>query len=52
MEGNQFHVKVRDAYLELANSDTTGRWRVIDASQSLEEVEDALWAEVSRVLKL
>ncbi|MCB9801338.1 MAG: dTMP kinase [Pseudomonadales bacterium] len=52
MEGNKFHVKVRDAYLELAKSDDTGRWHIIDASQSLEAVEEALWEKTKSVLKL
>lgn len=50
MEAKQFHVKVREAYLELAAADTTGRWRVIDANASLEDVEEALWNELQPVL--
>ncbi len=52
MEGNEFHFKIRKAYLELAESDTTGRWQVIDASKSLEEVEAALWKKTKQVLGL
>ena len=52
MEGNEFHFKIRKAYLKLAESDTTGRWKVIDASKSLEEVEIALWEETKQVLGL
>jgi dTMP kinase len=52
MENEAFHEKVRAAYLELAQADTTGRWRVIDASGALEEVETALWKEIQTALKL
>ncbi len=52
MEGEQFHIKVRDAYLELAKADESGRWRIIDASQTLEEVENELWKQVAQALKL
>ena len=50
MEGTEFHVKVREAYLELANEDTTNKWHIIDASKSLEEVEEALWEKTKEVL--
>ena len=50
MEGMDFHVKVRDAYLELAKADTHDRWHIIDASQSLEEVQEELWTKVKTVL--
>jgi len=50
MEGMEFHVKVRDAYLELAKADTHDRWHIIDASQSLEEVQEELWTKVKTVL--
>ncbi|MDA1079945.1 MAG: dTMP kinase [bacterium] len=43
MQGTAFHDKVREAYLQLAKEDTTGRWQIIDASASLEEVEAAIW---------
>lgn len=52
MEGGEFHTKVRDAYLELARADTTGRWHIIDASQSLEAVEVQLWEAVVKLMKL
>lgn len=52
MEGVEFHVKVREAYLELAKEDTQNRWRVIDASKTLEEVEDAIWQSAKEVLGL
>ena len=42
MEGQEFHHKVRQAYLDLAKSDPK-RWEVIDASKSLEEVEAKIW---------
>lgn len=50
MEGTDFHSKVREAYLELANADTTGRWQIIDASKTLEEVEEAIWTQTQKFL--
>lgn len=38
MEAIEFHQKVRQAYLELAEGDSSGRWVVIDASKPLEVV--------------
>ena len=52
MEGTEFHVRVREAYLELAKADTTGRWKIIDASRPLEVVEEAIWEETKKVLSL
>ncbi len=46
-EDASFHEKVRNAYLELAKTDTTGRWKVIDAAQTLDEVSVAIWQEIS-----
>lgn len=48
MEATDFHEKVRSAYLQLAKEDTTGRWQVIDANKSLEEVSAAVWEVVSK----
>jgi dTMP kinase len=48
MEANDFHQKVRDAYLELANEDKTGRWQIIDASKSIEAVEQDIWNTISK----
>ncbi|HQM15642.1 MAG TPA: dTMP kinase [Candidatus Woesebacteria bacterium] len=43
METTQFHQKVRQAYLELVEEDKTGRWVVVDAKQSLEQIEEEIW---------
>ena len=51
MEDTSFHEKVRAAYLELAQSDTTGRWKIIDANKSLTEVSDAVWSAVQEQTK-
>jgi dTMP kinase len=51
MESKDFHQQVRQAYLELADNDEDGRWVVIDANQSLEEVEADVWEEVSSYLE-
>lgn len=50
MESNNFHQQVRQAYLELAKADPTGRWVVIDASQTLEAVEAEITQEVEKRL--
>jgi dTMP kinase len=40
-----FHERVRAGFLELANQ-SPDRWRIIDASQSLDRVVDAAWREI------
>lgn len=52
MEDTSFHDKVREAYLELAKSDTRDRWIVIDASKSVAEVDKEIWAEVSKRMNI
>jgi dTMP kinase len=52
MENVKFHEDVRAAYLQLANEDTTGRWKVIDASQALDKVAQEIWSEVEQGIKL
>lgn len=47
MEGADFHRQVREAYLSLAEADTSGRWQIIDASASLQEVEEQIWKKVA-----
>ncbi|MBU0974305.1 dTMP kinase [Patescibacteria group bacterium] len=46
MEAKNFHHKVRKAYLELAEEDKSGRWYVINASKSIEKVEEQMWEVV------
>ncbi len=50
MEATDFHDNVRAAYLEWAKADTSGRWEIVDASQSIEAVEQAIWDKVSERL--
>ena len=55
MEAKDFHEKVRNSYLTLARKDIKkngdkARWRIIDASASIELVEEAIWEEVSKLL--
>lgn len=38
MEAVEFHERVRAGYLAMAKDDTSGRWQVIDASQSIPSV--------------
>jgi dTMP kinase len=44
-EGAAFHARVRDAYRELARD---RGWVVVDASRSVEEVADGVWAAVKK----
>lgn len=48
MEAQDFHQKVRDAYLELAGEDKTNRWVIIDAQKSVDEVEADIWLEIKK----
>lgn len=50
MEGIDFHTKVREGYLKVANR-YPGRIKIIDASGSKEEVAEAIKREVIAVLK-
>jgi dTMP kinase len=43
-----FHQQVRDAYLQLAKEDKNGRWQLVDATQTVDEVEKAIWQIVER----
>lgn len=49
MQGTEFHEKVRQAYLDLAKADTTGRWQIIDASAALDAVEAAIWQATQNI---
>lgn len=51
MEKQDFHEKVRQAYLSLAEADKTGRWQVIDAGRSIDEIEQDIWKRVEDKLK-
>jgi len=44
-----FHQRVRQGYLKLA-ADESGRWLVVDASQSKEKIADIIWQRVSQLL--
>ena len=50
-EGLSFHQKVRKGFLELAAENERGRWRVIDAKKSIEQVADLVWQEVENFRK-
>jgi len=51
MEAKEFHQQVREAYLKLAKENDQGRWVMIDASTSLEQVENKIWKIVEEKLK-
>jgi len=46
MESQSFHQKVRSAYLSLIEQDKNNRWVKIDASQKIDQIENAIWQEV------
>jgi len=46
MEALGFHEKVRLAYLELVEQDTRDRWVKVDATQSIDDMEEDIWAEI------
>lgn len=52
LQGMKFHQSVNQAYLQLAKEDTTGRWVIVDASVSLEEVEEEIWERVRVKLEI
>ena len=51
LESREFHQKVRDAYLKIAN-DEPKRFVIIDASRSIEEVAEDIWGIVAKRFKL
>lgn len=51
-EGVSLQERVREAYKQLVSADASGRWRTVDANQSLEEVEAEIWRLVSSALSL
>lgn len=46
MENIDFHEKVRQAYLQVSEQDDRERWCKIDASQTIDDIEEALWEEI------
>ncbi len=50
MEANNFHESVRAAYLELAKANDRGRWVLIDASSSIDEVAARVWEHAQQHL--
>ena len=44
-----FHQRVRQGYLKLA-ADESGRWLVVDASQSKRKIAEIIWQRVSQLL--
>ncbi len=54
-EDKDFHEKVRQAYLKVANNDINkygahSRWQIVDASKSTEEVQEQLWERTQSFL--
>ncbi len=52
MENNEFHEKVRQAYLELVKKNDHNRWIKIDATKSLKEVENDIWVNIETLIGL
>jgi dTMP kinase len=48
--GDEFHRRTRQAFLDRAAADTTGRWLVLDATRPAEEVHAAVRARVAAAL--
>lgn len=48
MESTDFHRQVREGYLKIAHADKSKRWVTVDASKSLEEVEENIWQTVQK----
>lgn len=51
METKHFHEQVRTAYLALAKENDLGRWVVINAEKTLDEVEAEIWEKIQEKLK-
>ena len=49
MEPFSFHLRVREGYLKMAAREPD-RWRVVDATRSIDEVADEVWRHVSERL--
>jgi dTMP kinase len=52
IEQHDFHEKVRQAYLDLAKANDRGRWVVVDANRSIDEIADYLWEQVQKKLEI
>lgn len=48
MESTDFHRQVREGYLKIAHADKNKRWVVLDASKTLEMVEEDIWQTVQK----
>lgn len=50
LESLDFHQQVRSSYLQVADSDTTGRWVTVDANKDIQTVNDQVWQAVEKRL--
>jgi dTMP kinase len=46
----EFHQQVREAYLSLAKENSDGRWVIVDADQSIQQVAEHVWQTVQSKL--
>lgn len=49
VESINFHKRIREGYLKMAAAEP-GRWLVVDAEKSMEEIADVIWQRVSKLL--
>jgi len=48
MEQTEFHERVRQSYLDLCRKDTSGRWILIDARGTIDEISEEIWAKLNQ----
>lgn len=52
MEAQNFHQKVRDAYLQVAKKNDHNRWQLIDATKPIDDIAGEVWSIVEKKLEL
>jgi thymidylate kinase len=52
LENVGFHEQARNSYLTVAKANDRGRWVIVDANKSIEEVADELWRVVTDRLEV
>ncbi len=50
-KGLEYHARLREAYFQIAQT-FPGRCQIVDASDSVEAIEDVVWTAISRVLEV
>ncbi len=52
METTDFHQKIRDAYLHLAKENDHNRWKIIDASKTIDEIAQTIEEIIYKTLDI